>query len=238
MDKLKPTGPPSTATFIPAFRHLLRCPHLIYIERVRRKPTFIEPCLPTLQKEPPKRDGWLHEVKFDGWRVQLHLDGREARIFSKSGHDFTDRFPVIAAALVLMPLRAVVLDAELTACDADGMPDFRALLAGETSNLCVWCFDLLSINGEDLRPLPYRERKARLESLIRRSGDDRICYSEYFADPTLLLKACSRMKLEGIVSKRADAPYRSGPSKDWVKVKCAHWREANQWRAEFFSKKH
>src|SRR6185436_4176740 len=101
----------------------------------------------------------------------------------------------------------------------------------------MWCFDILSLNGKDLRPLPYRERKARLESLVRRSGGDRICYSEYFADPESLLKAFSRMKLEGIVSKRTDSPYASGSSKDWVKVKCTQWREANQWRGEFFDKR-
>ena len=196
------------------------------------KSVFIPPCLPTLRKDPPTGERWPHEVKFDGWRVQLHLDGKDAAIFSKSGNDFTDRFPEMEAALVLMPASAAIIDAELTACDADGMPDFQALLSGKADNLCVWCFDLLSINGKDLRPLPYRERKARLQSLVERSGDDRILYSEHFADPGPLLKACARMKLEGIVSKRADSPYRSSPSKDWITVKCAEWREANKARGE------
>jgi bifunctional non-homologous end joining protein LigD len=135
-----------------------------------------------------------------------------------------------------MPVRAAIIDAELTACDASGMPDFTALLR-KPDYICVWCFDLLSINDKDLRPLPYRERKARLESLVNRSGDDHIRYSEHFEDPEALLKACARMKLEGIVSKRADASYRSGPSKDWIKVKCPAWREENAWRGEFFTKR-
>jgi bifunctional non-homologous end joining protein LigD len=87
---------------------------------------FIRPCLPTLRQEPPNGEHWLHEVKFDGWRVQLHLNGDKAVIYSKTGYDFTDRFPEIAAALVLMPVRAAIIDAELTACDAQGMPDFAA----------------------------------------------------------------------------------------------------------------
>jgi bifunctional non-homologous end joining protein LigD len=110
------------------------------------------------------------------------------------------------------------------------------LLRGDPDHICVWCFDLLSVNAIDLRPLPYRERKKRLESLVNRSGDNHICYSDHFEDPQVLLNACSRMKLEGIVSKRADSPYSSGASKDWIKVKCARWREENTWRLDYFSK--
>jgi bifunctional non-homologous end joining protein LigD len=204
---------------------------------VRAKPQFIKPCLPTLRKEPPTGERWRHEVKFDGWRVQLHLEGDNAIIFSRNGNDFTARFPEIHLALILMPARAAIIDAELTACDANGMPDFSGLLSGDPDYLCVWCFDLLSINGKDVRSLPYFERKGRLESLVNRSGDDHIRYSEHFDQPQVLLKACSRMKLEGIVSKRTDASYHSGPSKDWIKVKCQKWREENEWRDEFFQKR-
>jgi bifunctional non-homologous end joining protein LigD len=204
---------------------------------VRTKSAFIPPCQPTLRQEPPTGERWLHEVKFDGWRAQLHLAGDEAAILSKSGYDLTERFPEIESALVLMPVRAAIIDAEITACDVDGMPDFGALLRGDPDYICVWCFDLLSINDKDLRPLPYRERKARLESLVNRSGDDHIRYSEHFDNAASLLQACSRMKLEGVVSKRADSSYTSGPSKDWIKVKTAQWREANKDRGDLFDKR-
>jgi bifunctional non-homologous end joining protein LigD len=198
---------------------------------------FIPPCLPLLKPEPPRGKGWLHEVKFDGWRVQLHKNGDQVRIYSKSGHNFAGRFPEIEAALLFFLGRAAIVDAELTACDTDGLPDFGALLRNDADCLCVWAFDLLAINDKDLRQLPLHERKARLQRLVQKYGDDRVRYSDAFDDPDILLDACTRMKLEGIVSKRADSPYRSGNSKDWIKVKCTEWKEMNAWRHEYFEKR-
>ena len=198
---------------------------------------FIRPCLPTLRKDPPAGDGWLHEVKFDGWRLQLHKIGKDVVVYSKQGHDFTHRFPEITRAFLRFPARTAIVDAELTACDGQGMPDFSALLSGQHNFLCVWAFDLLMINDKDLRQLPYVERKSRLEPLVKRGRNAHIRYSDHFDDAETLLQACTRMKLEGIVSKRRNAAYRSGASKDWIKVKCTHWREANQWRAQFFEKR-
>ena len=118
------------------------------------------------------------------------------------------------------------------------LPDFRALhFHNDVGVLCVWCFDLLHLDGKDLRALPLTERKATLERLIYKARDNRLRFSETFDDGAKLLASCDRMSLEGIVSKRADAPYRSGPTKDWIKVKCAAWREANKDRHELFKKK-
>lgn len=117
------------------------------------------------------------------------------------------------------------------------MPDFRALhFHNDVGVLCVWCFDLLHLDGKDLRALPLTERKAKLERLIYKTRDNRLRFSETFNDGVKLLASCDRMSLEGIVSKRADAPYRSGPTKDWIKVKCATWREANRNRGALFNK--
>jgi bifunctional non-homologous end joining protein LigD len=135
-----------------------------------------------------------------------------------------------------MPAHAAIIDAELTACDAAGMPDFSALLRNDPDYICVLCFALLALNGKDMRPLPYLERKGRLESLVNRSGDDQIGYSEPFDKPDVLLKACSRMKLGGIVSQPTNASYHSDPSKDWIKLKCQKWRAENEWRGDFFNK--
>ena len=132
--------------------------------------------------------------------------------------------------------QTVVLDAELTAWNSEGVPDFRALLHKSRSHLCVWVFDILYQRERDLRTLPLVKRRERLDALMARVHSDVIQCSATFSDATALLTACTERNLEGIVSKRADAPYRSGPSADWVKVKCPAWRGANQWRHEFFAR--
>ena len=201
-----------------------------------RKNPFIEPCLPTLRKEPPGHPAWCHEVKFDGYRIQIHKHGQEVALFSKNGNDFTDRYPTIAAAVAKLPTKSVVLDGELTICDEAGNPDFNSLLMKRNGDLCVWVFDVLSQFGKDLRPLPLVGRHYKLDRLMERVSSPIIRQSRTFLDPHVLLKACAARKLEGIVSKRVDRPYVSGASKDWIKVKCAAWRESNQWRHEFFNK--
>ena len=197
---------------------------------------FVQPCLPTLRKEPPVGGRWRHEVKFDGWRLQLHKVGNRVALYSKKGYDFTHQFPAIEAAGIFFPAKHVIIDAEITACGDDGLPDFSALLNRSHDGLCIWCFDILAINGKDLRQLCYIERKARLAQLVERTHHARVRYSEYFDKAEVLLKACARMKLEGIVSKRADSCYRSGASKEWIKVKSLEWRADNEWRREFFER--
>ena len=110
---------------------------------------FIRPCSPIIGKVPPIGPLWLHEVKFDGYRCQIHKDGKHVALLSKSGNEFTSRYPALANAVAKMPTKAVILDAELTACAADGAPDFGALLRKRTDSLCVWVFDILSHNGKD-----------------------------------------------------------------------------------------
>src|SRR5690242_15983582 len=126
--------------------------------------------------------------------------------------------------------------AQASFTDTDGKPDFQALhFKSAAENLVeVWCFDLLEINGLDLRSLPLVERKEKLAAVLA-CATDNLRYSEVFADPGKLLDACEQKLLEGIVSKRSDAPYRSGKS-DWIKVKCESWREANKERGELFAK--
>ena len=201
------------------------------------KSAFIPPMLPRLAKQSPQVKGWLHEVKFDGWRLQLHKHVNDVRVFSKKGHDFTGRFPDIEVAFLFFPATSVIIDAELTACNEDGLPDFGALLRNDPSYLCIWAFDIMWFNGKDLRPLPLDERKAQLHRLVQYFGNDRVRYSDHFEDASALLAVCERMKLEGIVSKRKDSAYVSGTTKNWIKVKCPAWREDNAWRHEFFQKR-
>ena len=173
--------------------------------------------------------GWVHEVKFDGWRLQLHKHGEDVRFYSRNGRDLTSRFAELRDHVLYLP--DCVIDAELVACDTDGKPDFQALMRKDP-NLCVWCFDLLEVGGADLRALPLIARKDKLREMLIAADSDRLRYSEQFSDPVKLLAVVEKMGLEGVVSKRADAPYRSGPQKDWVKVKARGWREANANRWE------
>ncbi len=203
-----------------------------------RKNQFIKPCQPRLRKEPPIGYNWCHEVKFDGYRVQIHKDGSNVALYSKNGHDFTSRFPGLVSHIAKrMTTKAFILDAELTAINDEGHPDFGALLMRLPSDVCVWVFDILSLRGKDLRSLPLYQRQNKLDVVKRSSGTPLVQWSETFTDPIRLLDACSKFELEGIVSKRTDSTYSSGPSKNWIKVKCAKWREDNRWRHEFFAKR-
>ena len=202
-----------------------------------RKNPFIEPCQPAIRKESPSGPQWLHEVKFDGYRIQIHKAGKDVVLFSKNGKDFTTRFPDITHAIAALPTTSFILDAELTACSHDGSPDFSALLSKKGRDLCVWVFGILAQHGRDLRALSLAARRARLDRLMQRIQNPYVRYSETFADPHRLLSACAERKMEGIVSKRRDRLYVSGPTKDWIKVKCALWREQNAWRHDFFDRR-
>jgi bifunctional non-homologous end joining protein LigD len=205
---------------------------------VRRPSAFIVPCSPTLRAHPPTGDTWLHEIKFDGWRIQLHKRGRDVTLYTKNGHDYTKRLPSIAAAVAALPVRFAIIDAELTATDERGLPDFGALhfRKGKGQQLCVWAFDLLELNGRDLRELPLEKRKASLEKLLKRSHDTTISFSASFDDGEKLLAHAEALGLEGIVSKGRDRLYRSVRC-DWLKVKSRAWREKNKHRHELYNRR-
>ena len=199
---------------------------------------FIQPCSPIRAKEVPVGDGWLHEVKFDGYRVQAHKVGSRVIIYSRNGHDFTERFPSIAQLLHDLPAKAAVLDGEVVANDADGLPNFARLHVRWTRpyTIHLWAFDLLAFNGRDLRVQPLVKRQARLQTLLERFGCPAVSLSEPFEDGLALLRVAEERGLEGIVSKRRDAPYRSGECRDWRKVKTVAWRETNRERWQLFER--
>jgi bifunctional non-homologous end joining protein LigD len=198
---------------------------------------FISPAAPVLKTTPPVGSQWLHEVKFDGWRVQFHKDGDSAIVFSRNGFDLTRRFPLFQDIVHSLPAVSAIIDAELVACDTDGKLDFKALMAGQRDSLCAWCFDLLELNGRDLKPLPLVQRKAALNELLITADDDALRYSGDFDDPAKLLEVVGKMRLEGIISKLRDQPYKSGRNLGWIKVKTRAWREANRDRGEMFQPK-
>ncbi|HEX2891863.1 DNA ligase D [Vineibacter terrae] len=191
-----------------------------------RMPDFIAPQLCQLVERPPEAAGWGHEVKLDGYRVQVRVLDGEATVKTRKGLDWSDKFPQIAKAAGALP--DAIIDGEVVALDGNGAPDFAALQAAlserDTRNLAFFAFDLLVEGKEDLRRLPLAERKARLKALLEanaRKLRTAFRYVEHLesAGDAVLRSAC-RMSLEGIVSKRLDAPYRSGRSGAWTKAKC------------------
>ena len=207
-------------------------------------PGFVDPCCPTPHKSPPSGDDWLHEIKLDGYRAQAQIsDG--ARVFTRRGYDWAARMPTIAAAVNALPVKSVILDGELVAVDAKGKPVFYELPAAVaakpsrvTARLIYFAFDLLYLDGYDLRGVPLIERKGLLEALLDNArGLQLIKYVEHLGgDGALVLQHACKLDLEGIVSKRADAPYRSGKRPEWIKTKCPAWREANKDRFEKLTK--
>ena len=193
---------------------------------------FLPIANPRLRSAPPAGPDWLHEVKHDGWRAQLQRASSDAIIFSKNGKDISGRFNIIRDALRSLP--DCIIDAEIVGCDADGIPDFRGLMAGNSAGLCAWCFDLLAIDGKDVRKEPLEQRRERLLDLLSGAGQDLLRFSESFDDADKLLAATARMGLEGIVSKKRSAPYVAGPNCGWVKVKTQPWRQANRERYKMF----
>jgi bifunctional non-homologous end joining protein LigD len=208
-----------------------------HIGLMLKRAAFIPPSNSARRAEPPEGDGWLHEIKFDGYRAQLHKDGDDVILLSKSGKDFTARFKGIAKAVALLPVEHAIIDAEVVASDAEGRPDFRALHSGAKEGLCAWCFDLLALDGESLVRQPLTVRRARLAPLVKKLAHENLRYSESFEDALSLLRQAAVMGLEGVVSKRADQPYVSGTNRSWVKVKTHDGREANKDRGELFEKR-
>jgi len=191
-----------------------------------KPPAFLPIQLCKVVDHPPGAAGWAHEIKFDGYRLQIGIGGEKAVLRTRNGLDWSDRFPDLAADAGAWP--DAVIDGELCALDADHMPDFPALQAaiadGRTGTLVYFAFDLLFEGDEDLRKLPLSHRKARLQAYVDRvgrTGVDRLRYVEHFATTgQAVLESACRMDLEGVISKKLDAPYHAGRSASWLKSKC------------------
>lgn len=180
--------------------------------------------LATLVTEPPTGADWVHEVKFDGYRVLCLVAGGQVKIMTRNGNDWTPRFPAIVAALRDLDVADAALDGEAVLVDDKGRTSFGALqnalgVAGNTGAIQAYFFDLLHLDGKDLSRLPLLERKAKLEKLLTNT-EDVLHYSEHMtSSPDLLANAC-KIGLEGIISKRADAGYSTGRGRGWLKSKC------------------
>jgi bifunctional non-homologous end joining protein LigD len=196
---------------------------------------FIEPCLPTSTKRPPSGKGWLHEIKHDGFRLIARKNGNRVRLYSRPGNDLTRRFPRITEAVARLRARTCVIDGEAVACGPDGIACFDLIRDwGNDEKVFLRAFDLIELNGEDLRRESLMDRKASLVIALvgARDGIELNDHMEH-EDAALVFQHACKLGFEGIISKRKASPYRSGRLPDWIKLKKAPAvkREAEEdWR--------
>jgi bifunctional non-homologous end joining protein LigD len=193
-------------------------------------PDRVEPALAQLKAKPPIGSEWSWEVKWDGYRLAVHIEPTGVRILTRGGHDWTHRFPAIEQAARALGPATMIIDGEAVVLDAEGRSDFWLLqqslgasgkkAGNQASDAILYAFDLLYLDGHDLRGVEYRSRQHLLEDTVK-DQDSAIRLSETLdADPAVLLEHACRLGLEGIVGKHRDQPYRSGRTGDWVKAKC------------------
>jgi bifunctional non-homologous end joining protein LigD len=190
----------------------------------RRPVGFVEPCLPTLGSAVPTGPQWVYEIKHDGFRFICRREGDRVRVFSRRGYDWTDRVPRIAEGLAALRVKSVTLDGEGIVCGPDGVSDFARLRTAVgrmgSRDAFLYAFDLLEINGTDLRRDAWHVRRATLASLLRKARNG-TRLSEHLdgTDGEAVFRHACAMGLEGIVAKCRDRPYRSGRSPNWIKIK-------------------
>jgi bifunctional non-homologous end joining protein LigD len=195
-----------------------------------QKPEFIAPQLALLVDQPPEGTSWIHETKFDGYRIQAHLGGAHLKMLTRSGQDWTSKYPLVAKALKEIKTKNTLLDGEIVVLDPQGRSDFQllqnAMKNKESKNLIFYVFDLLILNGKDLRDRPLSERKEKLNELL---GDIKSKHVQYVdgieGSGKLLLKTACKNNLEGIISKTKYSPYISGRVETWLKSKCKKRQE-------------
>ncbi|MDW9581607.1 ATP-dependent DNA ligase [Sinorhizobium meliloti] len=191
-------------------------------------PARVDPCLATLVAKPPKGSDWAYEVKWDGYRIAVHIEAGRVRILTRGGYDWTERFPTIADDARRLAVKTAIIDGEAVVLDDQGRSDFgmlqRALgrmpSAVETGAIVFYAFDLLYLDGRDLRGLPLRERRRLLEPLVAgREGAVRLS-EEVQADGEEFFRVACAHGLEGIIAKHIEKPYRSGRGEWWQKITC------------------
>jgi bifunctional non-homologous end joining protein LigD len=179
--------------------------------------------LAQLVDEAPEGDDWLHEQKFDGYRILADLDGKKLRLYSRRFNDWTAQFPTVVDGVASLAAKRAVLDGEVCVLMPDGRTSFQALQSSfgrRDANIVYYVFDLLELDGEDLTKLPLEDRKARLKSLVG-TTNPAIRYSDHvIGNGRKFFELACKQGLEGIISKRRDKPYTGGRGKTWVKTKC------------------
>jgi bifunctional non-homologous end joining protein LigD len=185
---------------------------------------FIEPCLPSPADKPPSGANWIHEIKHDGYRLMARRDPVGIRLLTRRGNDWSNRFPLIVEAVNHLRVRSCLLDGEVVCCDERGVAVFHVLRRRRNEpQAFLYAFDLLELDGADMRREPLEVRKATLASILRQSRDG-VRLNEHMEHPEgdVVFRHACKMGLEGIVSKRLGSRYRSGRSPDWLKFKNPH----------------
>jgi bifunctional non-homologous end joining protein LigD len=199
----------------------LSAPLMLLRERsAARQSGFVEPCRPSRTPRPPSGPDWVHEIKHDGFRLMVRREGARVRLWTRGGCDWADRFPAIVEAASAIKTRSFLIDGEAVICRDDGLSNFNALRSRRHDHeVTLIAFDLIEWQGDDLRDQKLIDRKNRLAKIPARGGGA-IQFNEHLAHdgPAVFEHAC-RLGLEGIVSKRLDSRYQSGPSKVWLKSK-------------------
>ena len=187
---------------------------------LKRQVRRYEPCLPRLAKEPPAGPGWIHEIKHDGFRILAELNAGGVKLVTRKGFDLAERFPLAVAAIAALPARSCIVDGEAIACDANGLSVFDLVRYRRQDDAVTLCaFDLLELDGVDLRQEPIEVRKRTLSRLLRRKYAG-ISFNRHFdVEGAIVYRHAGALGCEGIVSKRLGTPYRPGRSDHWVKVK-------------------
>jgi bifunctional non-homologous end joining protein LigD len=203
----------------------LEKPDSVKGNRTGKIPAFIAPQLATLVEEPPRAGDWVYEVKYDGYRLLARLQEQQVRLFTRAGNDWTPKLPSLAAALSKLALEGTWLDGEIVVPAEDGRASFQKLQnafdAGRDSSIVYFVFDAPYLAGKDLRSLPLLERKKRLQQVLKGKQNGVVRYSEHLsADPQEALEHACKLRLEGLIAKRAGGVYVSGRSRDWLKLKC------------------
>jgi bifunctional non-homologous end joining protein LigD len=209
----RPLHPPE-GVFIPAFLMSLR-------ERTRPGSGIIEPCLPSPAKgPPPSGPGWIHEIKHDGFRILAWRGPVGVELITRNGNDFTHRFPFIEMAVKSLPVRSCLIDGEAIVCDENGLAVFDLIRRHGAHASAVLCaFDVLELDGKDLRREPIENRKHLLARLLKGSHLSLVLNEHFEEDGATVYRAACQLGCEGIVSKRIGSSYRSGRSPHWVKIK-------------------
>ena len=180
----------------------------------------LEPCLPRSVQHPPAGPGLIHKIKHDGFRILAHRRGRSVRLLTRNGNDLGDRFPLAAAAIEALPVRSCVIDGEAIVCDDNGLAVFALIRGHATNASAILCaFDLLEVNGEDIRREPIEDRKRRLSGLLWLPHDGIALNEAFSGEGAVIYKHACALGCEGIVSKRLGSPYRAGRSAHWLKIK-------------------
>jgi ATP-dependent DNA ligase len=179
---------------------------------------FIEPCLPSPVERPPSGPGWIHEIKHDGFRLLARRGKGRVRLFTRNGHDWTERFPLIVEAVRALKVASCLIDGEAIDCADDELALFDALRR-RRSDVHLVAFDLLELDGRDLRLAPLEERRRALERLVGKPRCGLVLNAQFVADGALVFEHACQLGCEGIVSKRVDSLYRSGRTRQWLKAK-------------------